>query len=220
MPNPQRSLNGSPRLLIVEGYSDLRFYAEYLEHLGRYGDDVFIEDLKGGKNLSAKLRVLLRPDFLLSERKTKIGIIVDADITPARSQTSAAAAKIDSVRNILHEITGRRIDHGLWDEREGQCKMGFFVAPDGQSDGEVETLVWKAWASDPKNSATRQCIQNYVACMKSTGLEAKSPDKGLIHSFTAIANDEDPRLGPTAQTGKFDFNRPEFDPLRNFLLEF
>lgn len=48
-------LKKCPRVLVVEGYSDLLFYAEVLESLGRL-DGVFIKEMHGKDDLLAKLK--------------------------------------------------------------------------------------------------------------------------------------------------------------------
>ncbi len=64
-------------MLFVEGYSDLTFYAELMEHLGHGLDRFFIKDL-GGKGRS-KLRdqaiLLLTPENLA--RIEAVGVLLD-----------------------------------------------------------------------------------------------------------------------------------------------
>ena len=94
------------------------------------------------------------------------------------------------------------------------------VVPGGNVQGEIESLVWQSWGGDPANTAQKNCIQDYMACMASHGAKPHSPDKGLIGSLLAIRSDEDPRLGPGARTKVFDLTRPELDALRDFLSNF
>jgi hypothetical protein len=95
-----------------------------------------------------------------------------------------------------------------------------FVVPGGAAPGEIETLVWRSWGSDPANRAQKTCIENYVACMANQGARAHSSDKGLIGALLAIRSDDDPRLGPGARTNVFDLTRPELQDLRDFLAQF
>lgn len=205
---------GPPKLkdcksvLIVEGYSDLLFYAEFLEHLGKHGT-IFIQHLNGKEDLLLKLEDFITP-VLLSE-KTKIGVIVDADDNPDGS--------FISVQNKLVQLTGQTISAvGTW--TGGMPDIGLFVTPDGATNGEIETLVWRAWSANPANSAAQACIEQYRNCMAAAGLTAHSPDKGLIGTLLAIRSDDDPRLGPGARTGIFDFDAPEFADLRDYLASF
>lgn len=195
------------QVLMVEGYSDLRFYAELLEHVGRHGQ-VFVKEFGGKSELISKLEAFLSKDFLAS--KTAIAVIVDADADA--EQTARALA------SILERTTGQRVASGTWGA--GKPRVGLFVAPGQGHPGEIETLVWRSWAEEPTNAAQRTCIEQFTACMKNAGAVARSPDKGLVSALLAIRNDDDPRLGPGAQARVFDFNRPEYAALKQFLTQF
>jgi hypothetical protein len=72
------------RVLIVEGYSDLLFYAELLEVIGNL-DGVFIKEM-GGKNMGGTTTESFLETFLspsLVSEKAAVGVIVDADATAA-----------------------------------------------------------------------------------------------------------------------------------------
>ncbi len=192
------------KVLVVEGYSDLLFFAEALEHLGQHGD-IFIKHFNGKADLEAKLKVFLTPDLLA--QKSTIGVIVDADEDEGKT-----TARISQV---LQKATSQLITLGQW--TVGKPKVGLFVAPGSGATGEIESLVWRAWGSDPSNQPAKACIDTFIDCMASSGHQAKSPDKGRVSALLAIRNDEDPRLGPGARAKVFDFNRPEFQPLLEFL---
>lgn len=193
----------------MEGYSDLAFCAEFLEHLGRL-EGVFIK-IFGGRSNILKRKVIeteLAPDILA--QKKAIAILIDAD--------EDAPWVIGRLKTLIKEITGRDIDEGTWNI--GRPGLGFFVAPDGLNPGELETLVWNIWSSDAGNSAGKESVLTHLSTMEQAGWAAKSPDKARIGAFLAAAHDEDPRLGPGAQKRLFDFDNPGFDRLRGFLLEF
>ena len=204
MAKPQ--LSKSPCVLIVEGYGDLLFYAEALEYVGV--DQVYIKEFTGVSILKAEIETFLNAGLLAE--KTSIAVIVDAD--------SNASGQIHSISELLKKITGRELEHAVWSN--GQPNLGFFVVPDGKQTGEVETLAWNAWANDPSNVESKACIEQYLKCMKAQGHEAHSPDKGKIGALLAVKYDEDPRLGPGARHKVFDFTRPEFQPLLDFLRGF
>lgn len=197
-------LENYARVLVVEGYSGLLFYAGLLEFMGRQGQ-VFIQHFNGRTDLAAKLETFLTPQLLAS--KEALGVIVDADANP--QNTAAELARV------LSRITGQGVQAGGW--TGGPPRVGLFVAPDGNSPGEIETLVWRAWSAAPANQASRQCIDAFIRCMAHSGFAAHSPDKGLLSALLAVRNDEDPRLGPGARANVFDFGHPEFSPLKQFL---
>src|SRR6266567_149859 len=74
VPEPPK-LENCDRVLIVEGYSDLLFYAELLESVGKHGQ-VFIKHFNGRSDLATKLEAFLTPQLLAA--KQAFGIIVDA----------------------------------------------------------------------------------------------------------------------------------------------
>ena len=203
MPGPPQ-LEDCDRVLVVEGHSDLVFFAAVLRALGKEGQ-VFIKEFGGRENLTTKLETFLTPQLLAS--KQAVGIIVDADANPNGIATSLIT--------LLKQLTGSSVKVGEW--TNNKPRFGLFVTPDGISNGEIETLVWRAWSADPANAQSKNCISAFVDCMDSAGFKAQSVDKGFVGALLAIRNDDDPRLGPGARANIFDFGRPEFSPLREFL---
>ncbi|TKD12150.1 DUF3226 domain-containing protein [Polyangium fumosum] len=205
MANHMHDENKASRVLIVEGKGDLPFYAEVLEWIGRPIDWAFIKPMNGKRDVIAKLETYLRPDFLAA--KASIGVVVDAD------ETFSGTCK--SLETALNKITKQDVRHGQW--TAGPPRIGLFVVSGDGSTGEAESLVWRAWANDPENAGPRRCVETYLACMDGQGHRAKSPDKGRIGALLSVLSDEDPRLGPGARDRVFDFSRPEFHPLIDFL---
>ncbi len=195
------------RVLMVEGHDDRIFYAEVLEAVGKHGQ-VFIHVLGGNKNLKQEAEVLITPTLL--ERKVAIAFILDADETPVESK--------QSLQNLLSGLTRQEVIDGKW--TEGSPKIGLMIVPGGDAKGEIETLVWKSWSSNQANAAQKQCIEDYVNCMRASNAMAQSPDKALIGALLAVKNDEDPRLGPGARANVFDLNSPHLQSLRQFLAGF
>lgn len=203
-PTSTPKLERCSRVLVVEGYGDLLFYAELLEWVGIAG--VYIKEMGGKQNLTNKALETFLSEKLLAE-KAAVGVIVDAD--------SDAAGTARSLTGWLTKITRQAVEVGAW--TPGPPRVGLHVAPGGTTEGEIETLVWRAWAGDPRNAPARGCVEQFLACMASGGHAAKSPDKGRIGALLAVLYDEDPRLGPGARSGVFDFSRPEYAPLIEFL---
>ncbi|HTB72938.1 MAG TPA: DUF3226 domain-containing protein [Polyangiaceae bacterium] len=212
-----RRENTCDRVLVVEGFDDLLFYAEVLEKLGNYDDKVFIKEMGGKGNLTGAARpddLVLKLETFLSPRllaeKRVIGVIADAD------ENGAGTAR--SLEQRLAKITAQDVKAGAW--TAGPPRIGLFVVPGGDRAGEIASLVWEAWSNDPVNAATRACVDGFLGCMKAAGHEAHSPDKGRLGALLAVRNDEDPRLGPGARAHVFDFERPELAPLVAFLHAF
>jgi 5S rRNA maturation endonuclease (ribonuclease M5) len=215
---------GVPRLeecsqvLIVEGQSDLYFYAEILEDLGVTG--VFIKAMGGRSNITTKagLEAFLRPSLL--ERTTHIAIIIDAD-----ANGEGAANRLSQ---LLKEITTQTLAESVWSE--GRPRLGFLIIPDAlpvdpttsTHHREIETVVWEVWSkAQPQGSAE---VDRYLAAMKDIdpSWTPKSLDKGRLGAFFPLVYDDDPRLGPVIRTRRsgIDLAAPGFARLRNFLLGF
>ncbi len=198
------SLEQCRSILVTEGYSDLVVMAELLESLG-IADLVFIQQLGGKANLRAKLEVLLSPSVLAS--KSAIGVVVDADSSPAATGRSVAET--------LRSLTGRNVSHGEWSP--GQPRVGFYLLPDAHTAGELETLVWRAWSSRPEEADAAECVQAFLGCMEAAGRSAKSRDKALVGAMLSVLWDDDPRLGPAVRGRAVGLNHAAFDGLRAFL---
>ena len=194
------------RILVVEGYGDLLFYAEVLEELG--AERVFIQEIGGNARRSSKLKAFVNQGLLGS--KSAIAFIFDADNAPE--------ATLTSLQILLSRITGQQVIDGRWSG--GKPDIGLFIVPGGDQIGEIETLVWNSWANDEANAAQKQCIEGYIDCMQTAGAKASSPAKGLIGALLAVKSDEDPRLGPGARQKVFNLARPELQKLREFLSVF
>lgn len=205
----ERNIEDYDRILVVEGYSDLLFYAEVLEELGKH-ERVFIKQLGGKAGMNAKLELdtLLSPGLL--EAKSAIAFIFDADTAPETTR--------NSLQNLLSGITRQPVVDGQWSG--GRPNIGLLIVPGGDQAGEIETLVWNSWASDAANTAERRCVEGYISCMQTAGTTAHSPTKGLISTLLAVKYDEDPRLGPGARGNVFNLGRPELQKLRDFLSGF
>ncbi len=203
----ERKIEDYDRVLVVEGYSDLLFYAKVLKELGAH-EKVFIHKLGGKAGMKAKLETLVSPGLL--DSKSAIAFIFDADTAPEATRTS--------LQNRLSEITGKRVVDGQW--TGGKPNIGLFIVPGGDQEGEIETLVWNSWANDEANAAEKRCVEGYISCMQIAGAPAHSPAKGLIGALLAVKNDEDPRLGPGARKNVFKLGRPELRKLRDFLSGF
>ena len=202
MANKERKIEDYKSILVVEGYSDLLFYAEVLELLGKH-ESVFIKELGGRNGLKRKLETLVTPKLLAQAER--LAFVIDADTNPQGT--------VVAQQTLLSKVTEQAVV-------EGNPKIGLLIVPNGTTKGEIETLVWQSWSADPANAAQRKCVEDYVACMGSQKVTAHSPDKGLIGALLALKSDEDPRLGPGARTKVFDLKRPELQRLRDFLSGF
>ncbi len=203
-------LKQSPKVLIVEGYSDLTFYAEFLEKLGKF-QGVYIKDMGGRDNLMIELETFIEPRLLTS--KTHIAVIVDND--------DASPDFADRIKNKLNAITCRSLTEGQWTEAAPDAKVGFFVAPAPGEVGEIEDLVWRSITDNQTHADEVRCVENFIACMNAgPTAENRRIAKRKLGSWLAVKHEDDPRLGPAARAREIDFDSPALSRLKTFLSGF
>jgi hypothetical protein len=205
------------RFLLVEGYSDLLFVAELLEHLGigrQEGGEArpcFVKEFQGKSDLLDQLEVWFTP---LRLRKAKaIGIVLDAD-------TSAVATR-QSLVDRLGRVVGMELPvDGGWVQHPEGARIGFHVVPGAEADdqGEIETLVWRSLQERQDLQPRVQCVESFLACVEGTGVTLRKRDKARVSALLAAIHSDDPRLGPGARAKCFDFGANSLGPLRRFLL--
>ncbi|MDR1011985.1 MAG: hypothetical protein LBM04_12835 [Opitutaceae bacterium] len=199
-----------PRILIVEGYSDLAVYAELLDYLGKNTPQrVHIEMLGGRSTLETSLETFINPGLLAE--KTHIGVIVDADADGQRAANRIAAT--------LRRLTDQQVRENAWTPATtAKPRIGLLVVPEPAAPGELEDILWNAWADAPANTHAKQCVESFVECMaQKSSLRARSPVKGRLGALLAILNDDDPRPGPAAKARCFDFAQPHYKRIVDFL---
>ncbi len=199
---------GKAQFLVVEGYSDLHFLAEFLERLGVAERAVDIYDANGMPELVGKLDALIDPGVL--ERATHIGIVVDGDENPG--------GHFRSIQTALTRLTGQTVTApGAW--TTGKPALGVFVCPDGVRNGEMEDLAWDAWKGQPDSAEKAGCVDAFLDCMNGMGERVSDLDraKARLGATFAVLNPDDPRLGPAAQKNLIPFDHPALDGLRAFL---
>jgi hypothetical protein len=172
MATKKRKIGDFDRILVVEGYSDLLFYAEVLEAIGKH-KQVYIKELGEKDGFSLKLEDLVTPSLLA--KQIALAFIVDGDQEPQNTR--------QSLENLLSRLTGQSVLEGKW--TDGNPRIGLMVVPNASTKGEIETLVWQSWSADPENEAQKKCVEDYVACMRPQGVSAHSPDKGFIGALLA-----------------------------------
>jgi len=205
------------RFLLVEGYSDLTFLAELLEHLGAglaeggAATPVFIKPFSGKADLLDQIEVWLNPQRLRTARA--IGIVVDAD-------TSATATR-QSLVDRLRQAAGVAMPlGGGWVQHPEGARVGFHVVPGNGPDdqGEIETLAWRALGEVPVHKPALDCVESFLACRQLEERGTAKVDKARVAAFLSTLHPDDPRLGPGARARHFDLGATAFAPLREFLL--
>lgn len=206
----KRKWKGEPLVLFVEGYSDLTFYIELMEDLGKH-NQTFIQDLGGnGRTLLEKEAfLLLKPDNL--EKIQAVAVLLDAD--------NDGSAAFRSTQAGLKSALGVEIlQPKTWVAGpNSKTKYGIFIVGGSDQRGEIETLAWAAWRNQAGNSPLARTVESFVQGVTPEGRPLPKPDKVRIGAMLAVRHTDDPRLGPAARSGTFDFAAPELAELRAFL---
>jgi hypothetical protein len=198
-----------PKLLLVEGKDEVNFFTAVLQnHLNLGGVQVL--DYGGKTQLSVFLKTLAADPAFSS--LTGIGIIRDADLTPAGAKTTAAAAAWDAVRGALTAI-GVACPAGHAVFAAGPPRVGAFIMPDGVSDGMLESLCLRALAGTPELT----CVDDFFVCCAKAGAIPNNPHKGQAYAWLACRPEPDKRVGEAALAGYWPFAAPAFSPLWDFL---
>ena len=192
-----------PKMLLVEGESDRRFFETLLGRL--FSTETIQVERYGGKfALREFLRLLqISPDYPMVD---SIGVTRDAD--------ESSASAFQSVRSLLMSAGLDAPDEPMVATR-GLPRVSVFILPNCESAGMLETLCLSAVECDP----AMPCVEQYLRCLEdSAGMPPKHPDKARAHAFLASRTKPELRVGEAAEAGHWQLDSPVFDPLKSFLL--
>jgi len=162
--------------------------------------DLVIIDLKGQDNLPYVLTNIIFPE----QQKVKtIGIIQDADDDFNASKQSIKQAILNS-----------KIPSG---------KIQYFLTPNNQDKGDLETLLLSTIA---KGNKIIDCFDDYKTCLENQQtVHQKALNKGQVYAYTmysqAGANlykTQDSFIYNNQDTGLWDLNNKNFNPIIDFVL--
>ena len=163
--------------------------------------DFAIIDLKGQNNLLYVLTDIIFPE----QQKVKtIGIIQDADDDFNASE-----------QLIKQAILSSKIPSG---------KIQYFLTPNNQDTGDLETLLLSTIA---KSNKIIDCFDDYKTCLeKHQTVHQKALNKGQVYAYTmysqAGANlykPQDSFIYDNQDTGLWDLNNKKFKPIIDFVLD-
>lgn len=196
-----------PRLLLVEGTDEARFFSALLS---RAGGECEMQVLAiGGKDaLRRNLRILDSQLARSGITCRSLGVVRDADDDPTGSLRSVR----DALRGYGWEPPARA---GV--VTGDTPRVGIFVLPDGQGQGALETLCRRA----VEESVPGLCAEQFLDCLRKAGHEETSrganADKAFVHAYLASGRNPVARVGEAADQGRWDFDHPAFAPLVEFL---
>ena len=192
-----------PRLLVVEGEDDLHFFRAFLDREGI--DDVDVHPV-GGKNRFREVLGTLRltPGF---RQLQALALVRDADDNFTSAFQSACSAL-------------RGADFEAPTEPEVSCgtdpRVGVFLIPGKNQTGMLETLCMASVVDDP----SLPCIDDYIDCVKQSGLTLGPLDKVRAYTFLAAREKPGLRLSIALEARYWNFDHQVFDALKAFLRHF
>ena len=192
----------SPKLLLVEGQSEYRFFGFLLEKLNAAAT-IQVANYRGKDSLKRFLRMLrVSPEYPALE---SIGVTRDADVSSDRAFQSVCgllgSAGLDAP--VAPMILTR-----------GKPRVAVYVLPDCASPGTLETLCLSAVESDP----AMPCVDEFLRCLEdTTHMPSKNPDKARAHTFLASRARPELRVGEAAEAGHWRLDSPVYNPLKRFL---
>ena len=192
-----------PKMLLVEGESDRRFFETLLGRL--FSTETIQVERYGGKfALREFLRLLqISPDYPMVD---SIGVTRDAD--------ESSASAFQSVRSLLMSAGLDAPDEPMVATR-GRPRISVFILPNCESAGMLETLCLSAVECDP----AMPCVEQFLQCLEeNANLPSNNPDKARAHAFLASRTKPELRVGEAAEAGHWQLDSPVFEPLKSFLL--
>lgn len=189
-------------LLLVEGKSARIFFEAFLTHLG-LTNDVQVQDFQSRDNRAALIRALAAtPGFADVD---SFGIVIDAEDNPAGT--------FQSLRHHLGQAS-LAIPSAHAQFVHGKPRTGFFVLPDGASEGMLETLCLRAVAADP----ALPCIDEFFNCLTQHGVAApQNPTKARMQAYLASRVRSEFLVGSAARAGIWPWASDAFAEARRFL---
>lgn len=188
----------APKLLLVEGPDDYRFFTALVRHLEI--SDIQILSYRGKDKLRPYLGVL--PSVSGFDFVTAIGVTRDADSHAGNTFTSVrdalTAAQLPAPREPLIATSSLP-------------RVIVAIIPPGQSQGELEDLCLQSISGDP----ALPCVDRYFECLDaSTDLMPRPLSKAKVHTFLASRNIPNRRLGEAADAGDWPWVSSAFDELK------
>jgi hypothetical protein len=189
-----------PKLLLVEGRDDERFFTAFLKK--KNINNIHIEIYEGKENLPTVLKSLhVRPGY---STLTSVAIVRDAD----EEKGEIVFEKI----KILLKKTDLSIPQNFAEFTHQNPRIGIFVLPGKNKTGELEDILLESIS----NSPLMEPVKTFISSIKELN-SIKKIAKSHLYAWLSSQNPPDLRLGQAANNGLFDFNHLAFDELADFI---
>ena len=197
-----------PKILLVEGKEEAKFFDAFLKHL--YINDIDVISIKGKtkQNLKFVLSSIKADNNWYQSIGRGIGISLDADSNPSGTE--------DSIKSILQNLNFNPPDNALEISVEDGIKTIYMVVPCTEEKGMLETLCLKSVEEEPAYN----CVVRLFSCLEEVIEENDLPKnilKAYTHAFLATRKIPDKRLGEAAKAGYWLFDHEAFNNVRTFI---
>jgi len=209
-------------LLLVEGVQDALFCEAVLEHLGLL-DKVLIVESGGRPNIPAMLKNVAATRSVRLKTLSKLGVLQDADLSAESSHSDVVGALQNAGLPVPSKPPAP--------ETTDTPVVSVFITPDNQSQGSLEDLCLRSLTVDKiqhlnehiervRQSESR--IQSHLVSKVKVALHlATEPAfrKYDRHLSKAVRDNLRPGIpiGLAARYRIWDWSRPEFKPMEQFL---
>lgn len=192
-----------PRLLLVEGQDDQRFFAALARSMAISNLQVVL--LEGKSDYRTKVNGVVSISGFRNS-VTSLGLVRDSDSNPSDTFQSMCDAL---------EAAGLPRPSRPLIAVGSQPMVIVALLPSHSRPGELEDLCLESVAQDP---ATR-CVQEYFGCLKAVGLPTpRKLSKAKVHAFLASREDNPGlRVGEAAEASYWPWSSPAFEDLKQFL---
>lgn len=194
-----------PKMLIVEGTHEVKFFNVLLPRLGL--NDIQVEQI-GGNTFEPVLDGL-RSTTGFSQLES-MAILRDADLSCGDMFSSVQ----HSLRKLGYPVPTRPNEMATVD---GTFKTLIYIFPDNQNNGALEDLCLASVADD----LTLNCVETYFSCLdginSNFGSAHPHPKKARVQAFLAREEEGDIHMGIAAQKGVWNWDSPVFDQLKYML---
>ena len=191
----------APKLLLVEGRDEERFFPAFLHHLGI--ENVQVVSYGGKPQFGSNLKVFVVTGGF--EQVSSLGIIRDADA----SATSALQSVQDNLRNV-----GLTAPSDFLLPSDSIPRVSVFVMPNNSDEGELEHLCLEALQDD----LAMPCTEDFVECFTEALDELpENLAKAKMHAFLSSREKSYLHIGEAADAGYFPWRHSAFAALAEFL---
>lgn len=194
-----------PKLLLVEGKDEVRFFNALLAHPILNIADIQVADYGGKTRLKDYLEALAQTPVAGFTNLVSLMVTRDADT----DATAAFASVCGALSNVGLAVPG---SHGQF--TGANPRIGVWIVPDGGRPGMLEDLCMASVETD----LALPCVDEYFQCVQlRAGRQPNNFAKARLHVWLASQDEPDKRLGEAAEADYWPWTAPAFQPLIDFL---